>query len=89
MSKARSPDEVGGRHGVTIIGYRNVPAHLAADASALYSRNLYNFIAAFWNKESAALVLPEDDEIVRAHPPDPRRRGRASGVWRAERNREE
>jgi NAD(P) transhydrogenase subunit alpha len=54
------------RHGVTLLGYHNVPAHLAAESSALYSRNLYNFIAAFWNKESQALVLPEDDEIVRA-----------------------
>jgi H+-translocating NAD(P) transhydrogenase subunit alpha len=59
-------DEAVVRHGVTLLGYRNVPAHLAAESSALYSRNLYNFIAAFWSKESQSLVLPEDDEIVRA-----------------------
>ncbi|MDP8912060.1 MAG: Re/Si-specific NAD(P)(+) transhydrogenase subunit alpha [Pseudomonadota bacterium] len=53
------------RHGVRIVGHRNVPSRLAADASALYSRNLYNFLSAFWDKEAGRLVLPDDDEIVR------------------------
>jgi NAD(P) transhydrogenase subunit alpha len=52
------------RHGVRIVGHRNVPSRLAADASALYSRNLYNFLSAFWDKEARRLVLPDDDEIV-------------------------
>jgi NAD(P) transhydrogenase subunit alpha len=39
---------------------------LAADASALLARNLYNFLAAFWDKDSGAPVLPADDEIVAA-----------------------
>lgn len=59
-------DEVVVRHGVSIIGHRNTASHLAAESSALYARNLYNFIAAFWNRESVALVLPDDDEIVQA-----------------------
>jgi NAD(P) transhydrogenase subunit alpha len=49
------------RHGVKIVGHRNVPSRLAADASALYARNLYNFLAAFWNKEAGRPVL--DAEI--------------------------
>jgi NAD(P) transhydrogenase subunit alpha len=52
------------RHGVTLLGYANTPSHLATEASALYARNLYNFIAAYWNKEQSAMVLPDDDEIV-------------------------
>ena len=36
-------DQVTERHGVKIIGYANTATHLAADASALFSRNLYNF----------------------------------------------
>ncbi|QYE36149.1 Re/Si-specific NAD(P)(+) transhydrogenase subunit alpha [Polymorphobacter sp. PAMC 29334] len=52
-------------HGVTIIGHRNIPSRLAADASALYSRNLYNFIAAFWDKDAATVVFPADDDIVK------------------------
>ncbi|HEX8513018.1 MAG TPA: NAD(P) transhydrogenase subunit alpha, partial [Allosphingosinicella sp.] len=57
--------EVAERHGVRIVGHRNVPSRLAADASALYARNLYNFLSAFWDKEAGRAVLPEDDEIVR------------------------
>ena len=53
------------RHGVRIVGHRNVPSRLAADASALYARNLFNFLAAFWDGESRILSLPDDDEIVR------------------------
>ena len=53
--------EVVERHGVRIVGHRNVPSRLAADASALFSRNLYNFLSAFWNKESGRPVL--DAEI--------------------------
>jgi NAD(P) transhydrogenase subunit alpha len=52
-------------HGVTIIGHRNMPSRMAADASALYARNLYNFIGAFWDKDAKALAFPGDDEIVR------------------------
>ncbi|HET7605295.1 MAG TPA: Re/Si-specific NAD(P)(+) transhydrogenase subunit alpha [Sphingomicrobium sp.] len=54
------------RHGVTIIGATNLARSLAADASALFARNLYNFLSAFWDKEQGRPVLPEDDEIVKA-----------------------
>ena len=57
-------DQVVERHGVKIMGYANTPAHLAADTSALFSRNLYNFLSAFWDKEKGAPVL--DDEIGNA-----------------------
>ena len=60
------PDEVVIKHGVKIIGYSNTPAHLAADASALFARNLYNFLSAFWDKEAGKPVLPDDDEITAA-----------------------
>ena len=54
------PDEVVVRHGVNIIGWANTPAHLAADASALFARNLYNFLSAFWDKEQGKPVLDEE-----------------------------
>jgi NAD(P) transhydrogenase subunit alpha len=54
------------KHGVTIIGATNLAASLAADASSLFARNLYNFLSAFWNKEQGRPVLPDDDEIVKA-----------------------
>jgi NAD(P) transhydrogenase subunit alpha len=53
------------RHGVTIIGASNLARTLAADASALFARNLYNFLSAFWDKEQERPVLPDDDEIVK------------------------
>jgi H+-translocating NAD(P) transhydrogenase subunit alpha len=54
------PDAVVVKHGVKIIGYSNTPAHLAADASALFARNLFNFLSAFWDKESGKPVLDEE-----------------------------
>jgi H+-translocating NAD(P) transhydrogenase subunit alpha len=53
--------EVVERHGVKIVGHRNMPSRLAADASALFARNLFNFLSAFWDKESGRPVL--DAEI--------------------------
>ena len=50
--------------GVKIVGHRNVPSRLATDASALFSRNLFIFIQAFWDKEQGRPVL--DDEIGNA-----------------------
>ncbi|MGB5019974.1 NAD(P) transhydrogenase subunit alpha [Sphingorhabdus sp.] len=59
-------DEVVLKHGVKIIGHSNTPAHLPADASALFARNLLNFLSAFWDKEAGRPVLPDDDEITTA-----------------------
>jgi H+-translocating NAD(P) transhydrogenase subunit alpha len=53
------------KHGVTIVGAANLARSLAADASALFARNLYNFLSAFWDKDQARPVLPDDDEIVK------------------------
>jgi NAD(P) transhydrogenase subunit alpha len=54
------------KHGVTIIGAANLARSLAADASALFARTLYNFLGAFWDKDLGRPVLPDDDEIVKA-----------------------
>ena len=54
------------KHGVTIIGATNLARSLAADSSALFARNLFNFLSTFWAKEQGKLVLPDDDEIVKA-----------------------
>jgi NAD(P) transhydrogenase subunit alpha len=44
-------------NGVKIVGHRNVPSRLAADASALFSRNLFNFLNAFWDRDAGRPVL--------------------------------
>ena len=53
------------KHGVSIIGASNLARSLPADSSALFARNLYNFLSAFWDKEAGKLVLPDDDELVK------------------------
>jgi NAD(P) transhydrogenase subunit alpha len=58
--------EIVEKHGVAIIGASNLARSLAADASALFARNLYNFLSAFWDKNKNAPELPDDDEIVQA-----------------------
>ncbi|MFC0711013.1 Re/Si-specific NAD(P)(+) transhydrogenase subunit alpha [Azorhizophilus paspali] len=59
------PDEVVVRHGVTIIGHSNLPALVAADASALYARNLLDFLKLVVDKEGH-LHLDLEDDIVKA-----------------------
>jgi NAD(P) transhydrogenase subunit alpha len=54
------------KHGVAIIGASNLSRSLAADASALFSRNLFNFLSAFWDKDKNTPELPNEDEIVQA-----------------------
>lgn len=52
--------------GVKIVGHLNVPGRLAATASSLYARNLYNFVETLIDKESKALAVKWDDELVKA-----------------------
>jgi H+-translocating NAD(P) transhydrogenase subunit alpha len=52
--------EVVEKHGVKIVGHKNVPSRLATDASALFARNLFIFIQAFWDKEQGKPVLDEE-----------------------------
>ena len=57
------PDEIIEHHGVKIVGYANMPARAAADASALYARNVYNYISALFVKDKN-LDIQWDDELV-------------------------
>jgi NAD(P) transhydrogenase subunit alpha len=59
------PNEVIEVHGVTIMGYTNLPGRLAVDSSALYARNLFNFVSLIVDKKTGALNLNWDDEIVK------------------------
>ncbi len=53
-------------NGVIIIGHRNYPSRVAEAASALFSRNLANFVETFWDREKGALSLKDGDEIIEA-----------------------
>jgi len=54
------------KNGVKIVGYANLPAQVAADASALYSRNVLNFLALSLNAKTGEFAVPKDDEIIKA-----------------------
>jgi NAD(P) transhydrogenase subunit alpha len=58
------PGEVVATGGVKIVGHLNVPSRLAEVASALYAKNLLNFLTPLFDK-SKALAIDWNDEIVK------------------------
>ena len=59
-------DKVVVHNGVSIVGYSNLPSRIAVDASALYARNLLNFVTPLVDKETKALKIDWNDEIIKA-----------------------
>jgi len=54
------------KHGVFLIGETNLPALVAADSSALYARNVLDFLKLVLPKDASAVQVPLDDDIVAA-----------------------
>ena len=54
------------KHGVTIIGYANVPGRVAEEASKLFSRNLFNFLSPYFDKETKSFAFEPEDEIIQS-----------------------
>ncbi len=52
------------KHGVTLVGDTNLPALVAADSSALYARNVLDFLKLIINKEGALHVDMADDIVA-------------------------
>ncbi|GMV64078.1 MAG: putative NAD(P) transhydrogenase, alpha1 subunit PntAA [Parvibaculum sp.] len=52
------------KHGVLLMGDVNIAAQLSVDASALYAKNLLNFITPLIDKETKALAINWEDEII-------------------------
>ena len=52
------------KNGVKIVGIANLPATVAADASALYARNLLNFLALLVDPKTGAYNLNREDDLV-------------------------
>ena len=52
------------KHGVTLVGETNLPALVAADSSALYARNVLDFLKLIINKEGALHVDMADDIVA-------------------------
>jgi NAD(P) transhydrogenase subunit alpha len=58
-------DKVVVKHGVSLVGFLNIPSRIAVDSSALYARNLLNFLTPLIDKASKSLKINWDDEIVK------------------------
>lgn len=58
------PGEVVDVNGVSIVGHHNWPSRIAVDASALYARNLLNFITPLIDADSGELNIDWEDEII-------------------------
>lgn len=59
-------DEVVQKHGVTLVGHTNLAALLPQDASALYSRNLLDFLKLLVDFKTGAFAINLEDDIVAA-----------------------
>lgn len=57
-------DKIVVKHGVKLVGISNLPALVAADASALYARNLLNFLNLLVDPKTGELKLNREDEII-------------------------
>jgi NAD(P) transhydrogenase subunit alpha len=57
-------DRVVIKHGVKLVGFTNLAALVAADASALYARNLLSFLGLLLDPTSGELKLDRNDEII-------------------------
>jgi NAD(P) transhydrogenase subunit alpha len=57
-------DKVVIKHGVHLIGIANLPGLVAADSSALYARNLMNFLNLMLDAKSGEFKIDREDEIV-------------------------
>ncbi|MBB6249971.1 Re/Si-specific NAD(P)(+) transhydrogenase subunit alpha [Nitrospirillum iridis] len=59
------PGKIVEKYGVKIVGHANVPSRIAVDSSALYAKNLLNFLTPLVDKEAKALKIDWNDEIIK------------------------
>jgi NAD(P) transhydrogenase subunit alpha len=59
------PGQVIEHNGVTIMGKLNLPGLVPDNASSLYARNLLAFVELLIGKESKAVEVPWDDDIIK------------------------
>ena len=57
-------DKIVVKHGVHLIGIANLPGLVAADSSALYARNLMNFLNLMLDANSGEFKVNREDEVI-------------------------
>ena len=60
-----SPGEVVVRHGVTIVGYTDLPSRLARQSSTLYATNLFRLAEELCKTKDGVINVNMDDEAIR------------------------
>lgn len=58
-------DKVVVKHGVTIIGFSNMPSRVSVDASQLYAKNVFNFVTSLLLAKDGSLSVNWEDELVK------------------------
>ncbi|MGZ8161578.1 MAG: Re/Si-specific NAD(P)(+) transhydrogenase subunit alpha [Methylobacter sp.] len=58
-------DQVVVKHGVTIIGYTNLPSRLANQSSQLYATNLRHLLTELCPEKNGVINVNMDDEVIR------------------------
>jgi NAD(P) transhydrogenase subunit alpha len=58
-------DQVVVKHGVTLIGYTDLPSRLAAQSSQLYGTNLRHLLTDLTPAKDGQIVVDMDDEVIR------------------------
>lgn len=58
-------DQVVVKHGVTIIGYSNLPSRLANQSSQLYATNLRHLLTELCPEKNGTINVNMDDEVIR------------------------
>ena len=66
VAGAKAGEVVTTPNGVRIVGHVNVAGRLAATASSLYAKNLFNFLETMVDKSAKSLAVKWDDELVKA-----------------------
>jgi NAD(P) transhydrogenase subunit alpha len=59
------PEKVVIRHGVTLIGYTDLPSRLAAQSSQLYATNLRHLLTDLTPEKDGRIVVDMEDEVIR------------------------
>ena len=60
-----SPGEVVVRHGVTLIGYMDLPSRLPTQSSQLYGSNLCHLLSDMTPEKNGNLVVDMEDDVIR------------------------
>jgi len=63
--KLTQRDQVVTRHGVTIIGYTDLPSRLPAQSSQLYGNNLWHLLTDMCPDKDGNINIDMDDEVIR------------------------